>query len=89
MPKAIHNLFENTSQKSEKSYYIHNLSHKNSQKYQKPYSIHKLRIILAKNPKSAISTTFSYNIFLGWAKYRNWWKPGVHANAVIKPVSYN
>jgi hypothetical protein len=47
------------------------------QKSQKPY-IHKL-FLLSK----------IYNIFLGSPKYRNWWKPRIQANALIKPVSNN
>jgi hypothetical protein len=47
------------------------------QKSQKPY-IHNL-FLLSK----------IYNIFLGRAKYRNWWKPLIQDNELIKPVSDN
>jgi hypothetical protein len=49
----------------------------------------------AQNPKNPIYVhnlfllSKIYNISLGRAKHRNWWKPRIQANALKKPVSDN
>jgi hypothetical protein len=61
--------------------------------YPEPFPKYQLQREAKKSQKPYIHNLFLlskiYNISLRRAKYRNWWKPRIQANALIKPVSDN